>query len=160
MLTYPPFELMAPAAPHLRLVANPPEDRKLQGPSGEPLRVLIVEDDAMVAATLADIVEESGGYVAGAMTSGLASVGAAAGTRPDVIVMDVGLPGMDGIDAAAIIRSRSPMPIVFISGRDIREELTRRLGRDLSGVEILLKPIDRDPLCEAVLRALSRSTPG
>lgn len=120
------------------------------------MRVLIVEDDGMVAATLTDIVEGGGGKVVGVITSGLASIGAAGSIRPDVIVMDVGLPGMDGIDAAAIIRSRFTIPIVFISGRDIRAEVTQNLG-DLDGVEVLMKPIEQDALCEAIRRAHSRS---
>jgi two-component system response regulator AlgR len=143
--------------PRLRLVSSREGDsRKLINRSGEPLRVLIVEDEAMVAAILTDMVEERGGRVVGMMTSGLASVGAASGTRPDVIVMDVGLPGMDGIDAAAIILARHSTPLVFISGRDIRAEVTQRLG-DLDGIEILVKPIEQNALCEAIHRAQSRS---
>lgn len=112
----------------------------------------------MVAATLNDMVEECGGRVVGMITSGLASVGAAGGIRPDAIVMDVGLPGMDGIDAAAIIRARYPIPVVFISGRDIRAEAAQRLG-DLNGVETLVKPLDQTALCEAILRAHSSAKP-
>jgi CheY-like chemotaxis protein len=140
---------------HLRLVTSRTNTGKtLLRPSGEPLHVLIVEDEGMVAATLTDIVEDCGGRVVGMITTGLASIGAASGIRPDVIVMDVGLPGMDGIDAAAIIRARYPTPMVFISGSDIRAEVARRLI-DLRGVETLVKPIDQNALCEAIQRALS-----
>jgi CheY-like chemotaxis protein len=143
--------------PRLRLVSSREEDsRKLIKPSGEPLRVMIVEDEAMVATMLTDIVEELGGHVVATITSGLASVGAASGARPDVIVMDVGLPGMDGIDAAAIILARQSMPLIFISGRDIGAEATQRLG-GLDGIEILVKPIMQSALCEAIHRAHSRS---
>jgi CheY-like chemotaxis protein len=147
-----------PKSTHLHLVASSRDrsDKKLANPSGEPLRVLIVEDDAAVAAILTDIVENCGGLVVGMITSGLASVGAAGGTRPHVIVMDVGLPGMDGIDAAAIIRARYPIPIVFISGRDIQAEVTQRL-HDLEGIEMLVKPIDQTTLCEAIHRAQVQS---
>ena len=149
--------VMSSSASHLRVVSSSSESpgKKLLGPSGAPLRVLIVEDEGMVAAGLTDIIEECGGRVVGMITSGLASVGAASGTRPDVIVMDVGLPGMDGIDAAAIIRSRHPVPVVFVSGRDVRDEVTRRLG-NLDGVEMMLKPIDAEALCEAIRRSHSR----
>jgi CheY-like chemotaxis protein len=146
-----------PNTPRFRLVWSASEDsRRLLGPSGEPLRVLIVEDEAMVTAILSDVIEACGGRVVGMITSGLASVGAAAGIRPDVIVMDVGLPGMDGIDAAAIIRARYSTPIVFISGRDISAEVEHRLG-DLEGIETVVKPIEPKMLCEAIQRVQSRS---
>ena len=133
----------------------PDNSSSLVGPSGAPLRVLIVEDEAMVMAVLADIIEESGGEVVGMVTSGLASIGAAAGIRPDIIIMDVGLPGMDGIDAAAIIRSRYATPIVLISGEDIAAKAKQRPG-NLDGVEMLLKPIDAKALCEAIARVYPR----
>ena len=142
--------------PHLRVISSREDTRKLVNRSGEPLRVLLVEDEAMVAAVLTDIVEDLGGRVVATITSGLASVGAASGTRPDVIVMDVGLPGMDGIDAASVILARRSTPIVFISGRDIRSEAEKRLG-NLDGIEVLLKPIDQDALSQAIHRAHFRS---
>jgi CheY-like chemotaxis protein len=125
---------------------------------GEPLRVLIVEDDAMVAGVLQDIVQEAGGEVAGTISSGLASVGAAAAIRPDIAIMDVGLPGMDGIDAAAIIRTRYRLPVVFISGTEVSPEARHRLG-DVGGVEFLLKPIRAEILREALLKAFASVSP-
>ena len=123
--------------------------------SGRALRVLIVDDEPMVAATLQDIISEAGGEVAGVISLGLASVGAASVVRPDVVVMDVRLaPGLDGIDAAAIIRERRWTPIVFISANDVRDEVTDRLS-SLEGVEVLSKPIDADALCAAILRVSS-----
>jgi CheY-like chemotaxis protein len=55
-----------------------------------------------------------------------------------VIIMDVALPGMNEIDAGAIIRARYGIPIVFVSGRVTRAEVAARLG-DLIGIEILTK---------------------
>lgn len=140
-------------APFLRIVDAGPDGRgKLVSGSGEPLRVMVVEDDAMVSAVFRDIIEASGGEVIATVTSGLASVGAADGTRPDIIIMDIGLPGMDGIDAAGIIRSRYSIPIVFVSGLDVRDELAQRLGES-DGIELLVKPIDPDSLLQALLKA-------
>jgi CheY-like chemotaxis protein len=119
---------------------------------GKPLRVLIVEDEAMVASVLQDIVFAAGGDVAATISSGLASVGAAGAIRPDIIIMDIGLPGMDGIDAAAIIRARYSLPVVFISGQQVGAEAVRRLG-DLHRVEFLSKPIYAEALCAALLKA-------
>jgi CheY-like chemotaxis protein len=139
----------------LRLVESSPDERgKLVSASGEPLRVMVVEDDGMVSAVFRDIVEGFGGEVVATVTSGLASVGAADGTRPDIIIMDIGLPGMDGIDAAGIIRSRYSIPIVFVSGLDVGDELARRLGES-GGIELLLKPIDPESLLQALLKAYS-----
>jgi CheY-like chemotaxis protein len=150
--------VMLPSQSDLRCITSSPgaDENRLLRASGESLRVLLVEDDAMVAQALRDIIEECGGYVAGMITSGLASIGAASGTRPDVIVMDVGLPGMDGIDAAAIIRARSSIPIVFVSGRDMSEEVAKRAGK-LNRIEMLLKPITQATLCDAIHRVLSQS---
>jgi len=142
----------------LRVVESGPDERgKLVSASGEPLRVMVVEDDGMVSAVFRDLVEEAGGEVVATVTSGLASVGAASGTRPDIIIMDVGLPGMDGIDAAAIIRSRYPIPIVFVSGLDIGNEIARRMGEG-DGIELLVKPIDPESLLQAMLKAYAGSS--
>ena len=141
-----------------RVVDAGPDDRgKLVSASGEPLRVMVVEDDGMVSAVFRDIVEASGGEVVATVTSGLASVGAADGTRPDIIIMDIGLPGMDGIDAAGIIRSRYSIPIVFVSGLDVSDELARRLGES-DGIELLVKPIDPASLLQALLKAYAGSS--
>lgn len=132
-----------------------PGGTNLRTASNRPLRVLIVDDEPMVAATLEDIVSENGGEVVGIISLGLASVGAASVIRPDVVLMDVRLlPGLDGIDAAAIIRERRWTPIVFISAIDASDEIGRRLS-SLDGVEVLPKPIDAGALCQAILRVSS-----
>lgn len=131
--------------------------RQLVKSSGEPLRVLVVEDEAMVAALLQEIIMEAGGEVVGTISSGLASVGAAAVTRPDVIVMDIGLPGMDGIDAAAIIRARYAIPSVLISGKDSGAQIAERLGH--VRIAYVKKPIQADELCEALIEAYESRDP-
>lgn len=118
----------------------------------ERLRVLIVEDDAIVASFLQDIVMSAGGEIVGVAASGHAAVGLAESIRPDIIIMDVGLPGMNGIDAAAIICARQRLSVVFISGHNVETAVTRRLG-DRSGMEFLLKPFGAVELCDALLRA-------
>lgn len=118
----------------------------------ERLRVLIVEDDAIVTSFLQSIVTSAGGEVAGTAASGHAAIGLAHSIRPDIVIMDIGLPGMNGIDAAAVIRAREPLPIVFISGQNVEAAVARRLG-GLSGVGFLLKPFGAIELCDALLRA-------
>lgn len=136
---------------------NGAHELRLRHVSGRPLRILIVEDDPLVAAVIQDIVRDAGGAVAGTITSALAAVGAAAVIAPDVVIMDVRLGGpMDGIEAAGIIRARRNTPIVIITGEVEESELSARLAT-LEGVEAVLKPLYARTLCGAILRAYRRS---
>lgn len=123
----------------------------LRDRAGQPLRILVVDDDAAVAAVLQGIVREAGGHVVGTVASGLAAVGAAAVIEPDVVVMDIRLPDMDGIDAAGVIRARRATPVVFATGADVRAEIEARL-QSLDRIEVVMKPVDRAALRAAVRR--------
>jgi CheY-like chemotaxis protein len=123
------------------------------GSSGRPLRVLIVDDDPAVATLLEDMIIEAGGESAGIITSALAAIGAAVVIAPDVVLMDVRLPGtMDGIEAAGIIRARGSAAVVFVTGANADPEIRARLNT-LDGIEIVLKPALENELCGAILRA-------
>jgi CheY-like chemotaxis protein len=129
------------------------ESRRLIGRSDRPLRVLIVDDDPGVAHVLEDMITEAGGESVGIITSALAAVGAAAVIAPDVVLMDVRLPGaMDGIEAAGIIRARRSAAVVIITGAAADPEIKSRL-RTLEGVEFIIKPVLESELCAAILRA-------
>lgn len=148
---------VAPERPAPRDPTNGAHELRLRHVSGRPLRILVVEDDPLVAAVIQDIVRDAGGTVAGTITSALAAVGAAAVIAPDVVVMDVRLAGaMDGIEAAGIIRARRNTPVVIISGEVDETELRARL-ESLEGVEAVLKPLYSQTLCGAILRAYERS---
>jgi chemotaxis response regulator CheB len=69
----------------------------------------------------------------------LAAIGAAAILLPDLIVIAGKMPELDGIDAAGVIRSRIPVPVVFVADQDIRAEVAWRLVDPL-GVEMLFRP--------------------
>ncbi len=136
---------------------NGSRELNLRHVSGRPLRILVVEDDPLVAAVIQDIVRDAGGAVAGTITSALAAVGAAAVIAPDAVIMDVQLTGpMDGIEAAGVIRARRNMPIVIITGAVDETDLRARLA-GLDGVEAVLKPLYSHTLCSAILRACQRS---
>lgn len=136
---------------------NGQHELRLRHVSGRPLRILIVEDDSLVAAVMQDIVRDAGGAVVGTIASALAAVGAAAVIAPDVVIMDVRLAGpMDGIEAAGVIRARRNTPIVIVTGEVDESELRTRLAM-IEGVEAVLKPLYSRILCGAILRAYQRS---
>jgi CheY-like chemotaxis protein len=122
--------------------------------SKQPLRILIVEDDAAVATLLEDMVTGAGGESVGIITSALAAIGAAAVISPDVVLMDVRLPGaMDGIEAAGIIRARgSAAAVVIITGAVADSDIHARL-RGQDRFEVVFKPVRENELCEAIRRA-------
>jgi len=121
--------------------------------AGRPLRILIAEDEALVAETIRDMIGAAGGESVGVIATALATVGAAGVIQPDVVLMDICLAGeMDGIDAAGIIRAHRATPVVFITGAALNADMQARLA-PLGHVELVCKPIDSADLCAAVLRA-------
>lgn len=127
---------------------------RLKAADGRPLRVLIVDDDPAVAAVLEAMIIEAGGESAGIITSALAAIGAAAVISPDVVLMDVRLPGaMDGIEAAGIIQTRKSARVVIITGAASDPEIRARL-KAVDGIEIIFKPVLENELSGAILRAL------
>jgi CheY-like chemotaxis protein len=144
--------LAAPAHPTSSNGHGPHEQRLTDG-TGRPLRILVVEDDPAVATVLQDMIVEAGGESIGIITSALAAIGAAAVIAPDVVLMDVRLPGsMDGVEATEVIRARGSAAVVIITGAGSDPEIRARLAA-LDGVEIIFKPVLNSELCGAILRA-------
>jgi two-component system, response regulator PdtaR len=131
---------------------SPDQRSRLMRPTGEPLRVLIVEDEAMVQHLLEDMIVSHGGDVVAVTPWGTTAVMLAGQHRPDVALMDVALYGdMDGIDAARAIMARFHIPIVFISGKT-DPDLGARIAA-LNGPELLDKPAAANRLIPAIRRA-------
>jgi CheY-like chemotaxis protein len=79
------------------------------------VRVLVVDDEEIFRRAMADVVAETAGFVVvGTAVSGVESLAAAAATQPDLVLMDVNLPGIDGIEAARRLRSADRSPIVLL----------------------------------------------
>ena len=130
-----------------------PSGLHLRDDSGRPLRILIAEDEPMVAQILQDMITAAGGEIMGVISTALATVGAAGLIHPDAVLMDIHLSGkMDGVDAAGIIRSRRRTPVVFITGAALDAEMRNRLAAH-GNVELVFKPIEAAELCTAILRA-------
>jgi CheY-like chemotaxis protein/anti-sigma regulatory factor (Ser/Thr protein kinase) len=116
----------------------------------EPLRILVVDDNVDAAEALTDIVE-AWGHTARAVFHGQEALGAAARFRPDVVLLDIGLPGMDGYAVARALRAdpNQPQPrIVAVTGYGQRED--RQRSRAAGFDEHLVKPVDLPSLRRAL----------
>jgi DNA-binding response OmpR family regulator len=117
--------------------------------------VLVVEDELKIARLVRDYLTEAGFDVDVAATgaSGLAAVRSA---RPDLVILDIGLPGMDGYDVTRAIRSSSATPIIMLTARN--EETDRVIGLELGADDYVVKPFSPRELVARVKAVLRRST--
>jgi len=104
---------------------------------GRERRALVVEDDEDIRA-LIEFTLETQGFAVTAVASGLAGVDAVRETRPDLVTLDLGLPGIDGIEACRRIREISDAYVVMITARD--DEIDRLLGLETGADDFIAKP--------------------
>ena len=116
------------------------------------VKVLLVEDDNAIASSVVTSLETAGLFVTH-VASGQEGIDAVASMEPDVVLMDLGLPDMDGLDAAKIIRESSTVPIIIVSARG--DELDRVLGLELGADDYVVKPFSQRELL-ARIRAVTR----
>jgi DNA-binding response OmpR family regulator len=119
-----------------------------------PKHVLLVDDDALLRRSLAFNLERSGYRVS--TTSD--AEGALALTRrdpPDIILLDIGLPGMDGLDALKSFHDHANTPVIFLTAR--RRELDEALGLELGADDYITKPFDLNVLLARMKAVLRRS---
>ncbi len=119
------------------------------------LRVLIVEDEFLISLALSQQLENLGYDVAGMVRDGNQGVIEALRLRPDVVLMDIGLPDIDGIEAAKQILAGSSIPIVMLSAYDDEKRLDEAQAIGVAGY--LLKPATQRQLQETLEKALSRN---
>ncbi len=120
-------------------------------------RILVVEDEMQIARTLRDYLEVAGFEVT-AVGDGESALANARGWRPDLVVLDLGLPGMDGLDVARELRRASTIPIVMLTARG--EESDRIVGLELGGDDYLVKPFSPKELVARVRAVLRRTSGG
>jgi DNA-binding response OmpR family regulator len=113
--------------------------------------ILIVDDDALMRRSLAFNLENAGYRVS---TSGNAEDALALSRRdvPDIVLLDIGLPGMDGLDALKIIKERFALPVIFLTAR--RRELDEVLGLELGADDYITKPFELEVLLARIKAAL------
>jgi two-component system response regulator RegX3 len=118
----------------------------------EGVKVLLVEDDQSIADSVTASLTTAG-MVVEHVATGKASIDYFVVDICDVVLMDLGLPDMDGLDAAKKIRETSSVPIIIVSARG--DELDRILGLELGADDYVVKPFSQRELL-ARIRAVTR----
>lgn len=104
------------------------------------LRVLVADDEGIVRESICDMLDANGYVVCAGVVSGEEAVEHAARLNPDVVLMDITMPGMGGIEAARLIRDLpQPVPVVFLTGLGDREVAEQ--AAESGGFGYLVKPI-------------------
>jgi len=117
--------------------------------------ILLVDDDATLAELLKEYLEESGLTVSCAENTDEA-IQKIDDKKPDLIVLDVMMPGMSGLEFLSIVRSRWALPVIMLTGRG--EDIDRILGLEMGADDYLTKPCNPRELL-ARIRAVLRRTP-
>jgi two-component system, response regulator PdtaR len=118
------------------------------------LSVVIAEDEALIRLDLKEMLEEEGYVVAGEVGDGASAVDLAQKLRPDLVIMDVKMPGLDGISAAEQISAQRLAPVVILTAFSQRD-LVRRAS-DAGALAYLIKPFTKADLVPAIEVAVSR----
>jgi DNA-binding response OmpR family regulator len=122
---------------------------------GRAPRVLVVEDDDDIAQVLQRSLRMEG-YEVRVADDGVDALDQAHAFLPDLVILDLGLPKLDGVDVARELRGRDDIPILILTARDALE--SRVEGLDAGADDYLVKPFERQELL-ARLRALLRRRP-
>jgi DNA-binding response OmpR family regulator len=127
-------------------------------PSGKA-RILIVEDDcAQADALIVELQEE--GFEAHAVHDGLAGLAEARRNAPDLILLDVDLPGINGLAFCERLRRTTDVPIILMSGQAPYKDVRSRVqGLDAGANDYMMKPVDFDELLARVRVQLRQRSP-
>jgi two-component system KDP operon response regulator KdpE len=119
-------------------------------------RVLVVDDEAPILRALATNLRARG-YTVDAAASGEEALGLAARHRPEAVILDLGLPGMSGIDVVAGLRGWTAVPIIILSARGAEHDKVAAL--DAGADDYVTKPFGMDELLARLRAALRRGAP-
>ena len=120
----------------------------------DQLRVLVAEDEALIRLDLVELLTEEGYQVIAEAADGEEALTLARKLTPDLVVMDVKMPKMDGISAAAIIAEERIAPVVMLTAFSQRELVER--ARDAGAMAYVVKPFDSSDVIPAIEIAMAR----
>jgi two-component system, response regulator PdtaR len=119
-----------------------------------PVRVVIAEDEALIRLDLKEMLEEEGYQIVGEAADGEKAIELAVGMSPDLVILDVKMPVLDGISAAERIAAKQICPVVILTAFSQRELVER--ARDAGAMAYLVKPFTKADLVPAIEIAVSR----
>jgi DNA-binding response OmpR family regulator len=123
--------------------------------AAQPTRVLVAEDDPTVSEVIARYLQREG-YVVEQATDGADALDRAMANPPDLVVLDVMLPTMDGFEVCRRMRAAMPVPVIMLTARD--EEADRIAGLELGADDYVSKPFSPRELTARVKAVLRRAT--
>ena len=132
----------------------PDDDGTATAVAAPGLKVLVVEDEALIRLDLAEMLTEEGYVVAGEAGDGEQAVELARRLHPDLVIMDIKMPKVDGITAATSIVEERIAPVVMLTAFSQRELIEQ--ARDAGAMAYLVKPFARHELVPAIELAVSR----
>ncbi len=122
----------------------------------EQATILIVEDEEKIATLLRDYLEKTGGYQTCWVNRGDEVMEAIDATPPDLVLLDLMLPGMDGLEVCKAIRARGSLPVIMITA--LVEEIDRLLGLELGADDYICKPFSPREVVARVKAVLRRAS--
>ncbi len=120
----------------------------------ETTRVLIAEDEALIRLDLKEMLQEEGYAVVAEVGDGQQAVEQAEGLRPDLVILDIQMPVLDGLSAAEQIASARVAPVIVLTAFSQRELVER--ARDAGAMAYLVKPFSKNDLVPAIEVARAR----
>jgi len=120
-----------------------------------PATILIVEDEAKIASLLRDYLEKIGGYQTHWVARGDEALEAFEMVSPELVLLDLMLPGMDGLEVCKAIRAKSQVPVIMVTA--LVEEIDRLLGLELGADDYICKPFSPREVVARVKAVLRRA---
>ena len=119
-----------------------------------PLRVVIAEDEAIIRMDLRETLEEEGYEVIGETGRGDQAIELVRALQPDLAILDIKMPGMDGLEAARIINGEKICGVLMLTAFSQREVVEQ--ARDAGALAFLVKPFQKSDLIPAIEVAMGR----
>ena len=119
-----------------------------------PRTILLVDDDALMRRSLAFHLEQAG-YQVQTAASAEAALEIVRTSPPSLVLLDIGLPGIDGLDALREMKAQHDLPVIFLTAR--RRELDEVVGLELGADDYITKPFDADVVLAHIKAVLRRT---